>query len=581
MVQSYLKAQAEILLTQGLKTSFNLDDTALTPLLGLLTYPPNTELGHVAFPCHSLSKILRRAPQQIAAQLTAQILKTDLFPKIEAAAGYVNFVSDLSHLTAVQLTKLKNGPFLPPIPVDAKKVIIEYSQLNTHKAYHVGHLRNIVFGDCIARIVEASGNPVVRAIYPGDMGTHIAKVLWYIQRFKATEIPDKDLAEWLGNMYGEADAFLKSQANTPDEATFKAEMGTILHELEQGGGSFFPLYQKTREASLSLMREILNWLGIEFDVWYFESECNTPSREIVLKNFEEGKLIKSDGAIGADLSAFGLGFAMFLKSNGTTLYLTKDLELLKRKFENPEVMLSILVVDVRQTLHFKQLFKTAELIGLRSADDSLHLSYETVTDEKGEPCSSRGRTGFRLEVLARMMEQTIKERYLNVHQGDWAQSEIDATARDIALGALKYGFLKVDSNRIIRFVLDEWIQLEGDTGPYLQYVHARCRGVLQKVPMDPEDTPLEFATPFDHELALMIERFTDAVASARKEYRPSVLCSYLFDLSKTFNRFYKECPIKTASSNAQKNTRLKLVELTAATLKEGLAILGIPSPNRL
>lgn len=587
MMQSYLKDEAQVLLSHGLHASFGIDDQAIPALLNLLVYPSETNLGHLAFPCHSLSKILRKPPQAIATQLSAEInqlnaetKKTELFSKFEAVSGYVNFFSDFKALGNQLIEKMNKGELLHGREKTNKKVIIEYAQLNTHKAYHVGHLRNIVLGDGVARLVEASGNQVVRAIYPGDMGTHIAKVLWYIQRFKADQIPEKGLAEWLGDMYGEADSYLKSLANTTDEAVVKAEMGKVLHELEHGGGSFFPLYQKTREASLQLMRDLFSWLRINFNIWFFESECNGPSREIVLKSFNEGKLIKSEGAIGADLSAYDLGFAMLLKSDGTTLYLTKDLELLNRKFADPGVAFSILVVDNRQSLHFKQLFKAAELIGLRNASDSLHLAYETVTDENGEPCSSRGGKGFRLEILTRTMEQIIKERYLNAHQSEWGQDEINSTAHDIALGALKYGFLKVDSNRIIRFVLDEWIKLEGDTGPYLQYVYARCCGILQKVQKDPDVTAFEYGHICEQNLLLMLERFTDAVASASKDYRPSVLCAYLFDLCKVFNHFYKECPIKTAEST-QKNTRLQLVELTATTLKQGLAILGIPSPNRI
>ena len=272
---------------------------------------------------------------------------------------------------------------------------------------------------------------------------------------------------------------------------------------------------------------------------------------------------------------------MLLKSDGTTLYLTKDLDLLSKKFKDPKVEKSVLVVDTRQTLHFKQLFKTAELMGLRAAEDSVHLSYETVTDEQGEPCSSRGRSGFRLEVLKDIITNQIKEKYLKKHEHEWSKQEIDFTAHAIALGALKYGFLKVDPNRVIRFVLEDWIKLEGDTGPYLQYVHARCRAVLRKVPFEVTDTNFNIQHPLEQELLLMLERFDDAVACAAKEYKPSILCSYLFDLSKAYNRFYKECRIKTAESVIDRHTRLTLTELTARSLKSGLALLGIPAPDRL
>ncbi|OFZ23195.1 MAG: arginine--tRNA ligase [Bdellovibrionales bacterium GWB1_55_8] len=584
MIRSFLKKQAGSLISDALTRTFEVQPETLNSVASLVVYPPETKLGHIAFPCHSLSKQLRKAPQQIATTISEAIQaqgKSPWFARIETAAGYLNFFVDFENLHRHLMERSAQGSLLEKQPEGAKKVIVEYSQLNTHKAYHVGHLRNIVFGDCIANLVDASGKQVVRATYPGDLGTHIAKVLWYIRQFKMNEIPNEKQAEWLGDMYGESDEYLKSLAGTPREKEVKVEMGKALRDLENKTGPYYELYKPTKEWSLNQMKQILNWLGIHFDVWYFESECDAPARELVLKKFDEGFFVKSEGAIGLDLSAYDLGFAMFLKSDGTTLYLTKDIELLTQKFSDPNVELSIVVVDTRQTLHFRQLFKTAELMGLRPASDSLHLSYETVTDEKGEPCSSRGRTGFRLEQLSRIVSDKIIEKYLEPNRGQWTDAEIEETARKVALGALKYGFLKVDSNRVIKFVLDEWIQLEGDTGPYLQYVHARCCGVLNKVPRDSGPAPFELATEFDQELVLMLERFNDSVANAAKDFRPSILCSYLFDLCKVFNRFYKECPIKTAETAGQKNTRLTLVDLTARTLREGLAILGIPAPERL
>ena len=261
-------------------------------------------------------------------------------------------------------------------------------------------------------------------------------------------------------MYAESDTYLKGLSDTPKEKEVKAQMGTLLRQLEDKSGPLMEFFLKTREWSLDLMKQILAWLDIDFDRWFFESECDRPSRDLVLEKFKEGFFVKSEGAIGKDLSEYGLGFAMFLKSDGTTLYLSKDLDLIRKKFSDPDLNLSIVVVDNRQSLHFKQVFKTAELMGVRPASDSVHLSYETVTDEHGEPCSSRGKTGFRLEVLSKMLTEKITKDYLEGYRGVWPDAEIEKTARQIALGALKYGFLKVDSNRIIRFVLDEWVQIE-------------------------------------------------------------------------------------------------------------------------
>lgn len=461
----------------------------------------------------------------------------------------------------------------------SEKILVEYSQPNTHKALHVGHLRNMVYGDTVCKLLAYAGNKVVRATFPGDMGTHIAKSIWYIQSRKL-KIPAQNEADWLGEVYAESDDHMKSLAGTPEEAKAKTEIGAVLRELQDERGPAYELYRTTREFSLQQMREVYEWLGIRFDVWFYESECDKPSRELVLKKFAEGFFAKSEGAIGLDLNPYGLGFAMFLKSDGNGLYLTKDLELIRRKFEDSHADRSIVVVDARQRLHFQQLFKTAELMGYPQAAKSVHLSYESVTTPDGKPCSSRNLNGIQLSQLRSTMEERVTRDYLERYRGEWADDDIQETAKIIALGALKYGFLKVDANVVIKFVMEDWLKLEGDTGPYLQYVHARCRSVLEKVGKPEQRARLVFEMPVEQELLVKLNEFNAVALVAAKNYRPSALAAYLFDLCRLFNRFYKECPIKTTSGD-QRDTRLALVEATAAILRHGLGLLGIQAPERM
>jgi arginyl-tRNA synthetase len=560
-------------------------EIAAAQLLSNMTSPPKFELGQAALPCHSLAKAFRSSPVKIAEQLAGLMQKQPLklIAKIDVVNGYLNFHANLIEYGKLLLNSIQSKKYFEQSLlelVEKEKILVEYSQPNTHKALHVGHLRNMVYGDAVCNLLDYAGHDVVRCTYPGDMGTHIAKSLWYIQNKKDSQIPDKNQADWLGEIYAESDDYVKSVAGTPDEAKVKTEIGAVLKQLQDQKGSAYDLYLQTREYSLQQMRDIYEWLGLKFDIWFFESECDEPSRELVLKKFKDGFFVKSEGAIGIDLNQYNLGFALYLKSDGNGLYLTKDLELIRRKFADEHVTRSIVVVDARQRLHFQQLFKTAELMGYPQAAKSLHLSYETVTTADGTPCSSRNLNGIQLSELRHTMEQKVINDYLKSYQGDWSDEEIQETARIIALGALKYGFLKVDSNVVIKFVMEDWLKLEGDTGPYLQYVHARARSVLEKVGKPTQRSEILLETDFEKELLVKLGDFNAVVLQAERTYRPSAIATYLFELCRLFNRFYKECPIKT-TTGVQRDTRLALVEVTASVLQHGLAVLGIVAPNKM
>jgi arginyl-tRNA synthetase len=584
--------EAKKLSVVAVKTVFSVDDATADQIQSLVGFSHQSEIAHAALPCHGLSKILRKAPVAIATELCA-FLSAHLNSQPDASLwikevkqlnGYLNFVFNLDH--AVQndyqnalKKQLNHGTLLED--AEKEKIIVEFSQPNTHKALHIGHLRNAVYGDAVCSILSAAGHHIVRATYPGDMGAHIAKALWYIKKFKLAEFPKKPDPHWLGQIYSESDQFLKSKAGTPEEAGYKTEITQLFKELEAMTGDDYPLYVQTREWSLQQMRDVYQWLGIHFDVWFYESECDGPSRQLVQEKYKEGFFVLSEGAIGLDLSADDLGFALYLRSDGTGLYLTKDLELIRQKFSDPAVTRSIYIVDSRQKLHFQQLFKTAEKMGYPQAEKSLHLAYESVTDPTGAPFSSRSLNGVSLDQLRVSIRNQVIEQYLGPFKTEWPEAKILELADQIVLGAIKYGLLKVDPNRIIQFILEDWIKLEGETGPYLQYAHARCNSILTKLGRAPAEFKPILTENAEKEIILHIEKYKTALAQAATEYRPSVLCSYLFDLAKLFNRFYKECPIKTAATEEAKNSRLAIVAIVQETLKQGLALLGIPAPERM
>jgi len=576
---SMIRTQAEGLLRGALTRVFQVPEEVLAAAVAQVAYPTDTPLAQVAFPCHGLARHLRMAPQAIAERLSDALrpaMGACLLRDPRALGGFLNFSLDVERVFALMEAQGPAGA-----PASDGKVDVEFSQPNTHKALHVGHLRNMVFGDAVCRLLQASGTRVVRSTFPGDLGTHVAKCLWYIQTFKADAIPKHADPDWLGRMYVEADACFRQLEGTPGELSARQAIAAVLRELETRSGPAFDLYAKTREWSLDQLRSVYRWLGIQFDRWYFESECDAPSRAFAQAQYESGFFRKSQGAVGLDLTDYDLGFAIFLKRDGTGLYLTKDLELLKRKFADPEVQASLVVVDSRQKRHFMQLFKTAELMGYPQAARSLHLSYEAVTDERGEAFSSRKAGGIHLDALRALMRDQVLSAYLAQYQGEWPDEEIQEAAEKIVLGALKYGFLKFDAGRIVKFVLEEWIQMEGNTGPYLQYTYARCRSLLGKVQPLPGGAGTVLRTTLEQDLVLLLERFPATVRLAAETHRPAALCAYLFDLAKAFNRVYKECPVRAEAEPDVRNTRLRLAAAVAATLQEGLGLLGIPCLERL
>jgi arginyl-tRNA synthetase len=554
-------------------------------IISLLSVPPNFSLGQAALPCFPFAKQLKLAPNKIAEMLSNSINKKNKLFVSEAknVNAYLNFFMNFENSFKLSLENLeKNKSFSQDFlePHEKEKIVVEYSQPNTHKAMHVGHLRCLVLGDAVCNLLDYAGHTAVRATYPGDIGTHVAKIIWYLTHPTPKKLPIQDKASWLGQMYAKADETLKSFQGTEEESKIKKDIAEILAQISKKSGPYYDLWKETREWSLEYLKGIYTWLNSHFDVWYFESECDEPSKELVLKKYKEGFFIKDNGAIGIDLSQWKLGFAMYLKSDGNGLYQTKDLDLISKKFADPAVTKSICVVDARQKFHFDQLFKTAELMGYPQAAKSIHLSYETVNTEQGTPFSSRELNGLGLLELKEKMEEKVTSEYLERYRNNWSDEEIKETAKNVTIGALKYGMLRVDNNTQIHFSLTEWLRLDGETGPYLQYVHARCASILQKIGLYNTTFKASFIEKEEQQLYFLISRFNDFALQASSQCRPSILANYLYDVAKNFNRFYEACSIRDSEGDCR-DTRLALVFMTKSVIYHGLKLLGIPALEKM
>lgn len=549
----------------------------------LLTEAPNLQSGHWAFPCFILAKNVKLAPPKIAAELAAKIATNQVLREVKVAGPYLNFFIQNTAFGELALTDILSGQFFKKALTEkTPKTMVEYSQPNTHKEMHVGHMRNLCLGDALVRLHRYAGYNIVASTFPGDVGTHVAKCLWYLKNHNQEPIPATRKGAWLGKMYSTGNNLLEDQNGTPAEEENRAELTKILKQLEQKSGEFYDLWKETREWSIELMKKTYDWADVKFDTWYWESEVDADSLKLIKQYYDKGIFVESDGAIGANLEDYKLGFCLLIKRDGNGLYATKDIELARRKFEEHQIERSVYVVDKRQALHFQQVFKCLELMGFEKAKNCYHLQYDFVELPDGAMSSRKGNI-IPLEELILKMEDMIKSEYLAKYQETWTAEETNQTAAAIAKGAIKYGMIRMDNNRKIVFDMKEWLKLDGESGPYIQYAYTRINSMTEKLNYTKE-TIVDWNTlahPLELQLMLKLSSFNDVAITAAEQYKTSFMCSYLYDLAKMFNSFYAECSVAKAETEMLKNARLALSKSVALTLEKGLALLGIPVPKRM
>lgn len=550
-----------------------------------LTEPPQFQLGQLAFPCFSLAKVLKLAPPKISQELCGLIEVHPIIEKVVAQGPYLNFFLQFKNIGPTLLPSIISGEFFKqPIFENAPNTMIEYSQPNTHKVLHVGHMRNLCLGNSLSKIMNYAGFPITAVTYPGDVGTHVAKTLWYLKKYNKTPIPTHDKGAFLGELYTKAHLLLEDELGTEKEETNRKELTEILKQLHDKNGEFYLLWKETRQWSLDLMKDVYDWAQVTFDRWFYESEMDADSVSLVKKYQNKGLFKEDQGAVGIDLSEDKLGFCLLLKSDGTGLYATKDILLAKRKFEDFNIKKSIYVVDDRQAHHFKQVFKVLEKMGFDEAKDCYHLQYNVVELPDGAMSSRKGNI-IPLMDLVKQMEETIKNDYLNKYLEDqsWTLEEVNQTAHMVANGAIKYGMVRIDNTRKIIFDMSEWLKLEGETGPYLQYVCARIYSLENKLA---EHGDANFSCEHlekEQELKLIFHllKFNSIVEASATLYKTSILTAYLFDLGKLYNSFYAECPILRAETDQLKTQRRALSLATGKVMAKGLELLGIDAPRKM
>lgn len=542
-----------------------------------LSIPPKPELGDFAYGCFALGKARKNSPMLAAQELAEKITEAHapLVEKAVAAGPYVNiFVAGAPVADAVLRNDALTKPF---VKTPRERVMVEFAHPNTHKAFHIGHLRNIITGESLVRLLEHAGYEVIRANYQGDVGLHIAKCLYGItqdQNYTETievlkNATPGEQAAYLGKSYAEG------AAGYEGDPQIKKKIAEINAKIYNQDPEFYPLYEQTRQWSLNYFKQnIYQRLDTHFDRLYFESEVFGRGADIVRDHLEDKTFEESDGATIFRGSKFGLHDRVFLNSQQLPTYEAKELALGELQFKEYHPTAIYHVVANEQGEYFKVVFKAMEATLPESKGKEHHLVYGWVRLKEGKMSSRTGKV-----VLA---EQLLNELKSGILEGMEESQVADksAVAEAIGIAAAKYAFLRTSTANDIIFDLESSISMSGDSGPYLLYMCARIRSILKKV-----TTPTVAATPAavqpqEKALLLQLDSFAAVAKSAAEAQDPSQMAHYLFALAQRFTAFYEACPV-LKSEGAVQSFRLEIVKQVLAVAEKGLYLLGIKTVEEM
>jgi arginyl-tRNA synthetase len=505
--------------------------------------------------------------------------------RVEATKGYLNLYFKTGEYTRRVIDRvLEQGSAYGSGEPRGEQVMVEFSQPNTHKAFHVGHLRSAILGDVLARILEFAGYDVVRANYPGDIGMHVIKWLWNYMNFHSGERPEKDITRWMGSIYAEANRRLEEN---PD---LDAEVRALYGRWDKRDPEVVALWEETRQWSLEGFNELYDQLDIRFDRYYFPSMAERPGKAMVDELISSGiaqderptgpVIVKIDEKLGLTNEKYRV--MVVLRSDNTALYATDDLALAKMKFEDyPGLAKSLYVVDVRQSLHFQQVFKTLELAGHEWAERCQHIPYELVNLPGNVVMASREGTVVLLEDLIR--EATRRALAVVEEKNPELSGEQKLKiARAVGIGAIKYPMLNRENTKIVTFDWEAALDFNGQAAPYIQYAYVRANSILRKAGgvVPPEHDYRYPMAQAEIQLVDIITRLPREIDRAAAEYRPLYLASMAYEMARSFSDFYNECPVLQAEEPVRSG-RLRLVAAARQSIANALALLGITAPEAM
>ena len=548
----------------------------------------------VTFP---FTKFSRKSPEQtgtdIGEYLLGNLVEISGFNVIK---GFLN----ISLTDAYWISQLYNEILHEDFAVfkpNGKKVMVEYSSPNTNKPLHLGHVRNNLLGYSVAGILSAAGYEVVKANLVNDRGIHICKSMLAWQLYGEGETPastgikgDHLVGKYyviFDKEYKKEIEFLKSEGQTEEEAKKNAPLiktaQEMLQKWEAGDEEVINLWKMMNDWVYDGFGKTYHALGVDFDKFYYESNTYLLGKDIVEEGLEKGVFFeKPDGSVWIDLTADGLDEKLVRRSDGTSVYMTQDIGTAQLKYNDFHMDESIYVVGNEQDYHFKVLFLILQKLGKTWAKGLYHLSYGMVDLPSGKMKSREG-TVVDADDLIIEMEQTAKEQTEALGKvNDSSEEELLQLYHTIGMGALKYFLLKVDPKKRLLFDPNESVDFQGNTGPFIQYTHARIKSVLSRAGVDfSEKNDIVEISPEERELILALTQYPAIISDAAKSFSPAVIANYIYELAKIYNKFYHEKSILQAEDETIKVFRLQLSSATAKVISQGMELLGIDVPERM
>ena len=547
-------------------------------ILDMIETPGDSKMGDFAFPCFKLAKIFRKAPPLIAADIAEAIKDNEFFVKVEQVNAYVNmFISKEAMASEVISQVISEGDDYGRSDIGAgRKVIVEYSSPNIAKPFHIGHIRSTVIGNSIYKIFDFLGYDAFRINHLGDYGTQFGKMICAYRRWGKKEDVEREPIKSLLSYYTKFHQEAEKDPSLEDEAR------AIFTRLEHGEPEELELWTWFREESLKEFSRVYDMLGISFDSYNGESFYSDKMDRIVDELEEKGLLVEDDGAKIVRLDDYDLPPALIRKRDGSTLYITRDIAAAVYRKETYDFYKNIYVVASQQNLHFQQWFKVIEMMGYDWAKDCVHVPFGLVSMEDGTMSTREGRVIFLEDVLNKAVEKTreiMQEKKVGME-------ELDRTAADVGIGAVVFNELSNYRIKDYVFSWDKVLNFDGETGPYVQYTHARACSVLRKAG---EDVAAAAAAGFDaskiasdsaHALVKLLYEFPAVIVEAGEKYEPSVVTRHIVDIARTFNKFYHDEHI-LVEDEEEKKAKVALVMASATAIRNGLGLLGMKAPERM
>lgn len=537
---------------------------------GLVETPPEQKLGDLAFPCFVLAKTMRKAPPLIAKELSEKLSADEHIEKAEAVGGYLNFFYNRAGFTQSVIEEVldKKEDYGKSDIGAGKTVLVEYSSPNIAKPFHIGHLFSTAVGNSLERIYRRLGYKTVKLNHLGDWGTQFGKLICAYKKWGDDAVIEKDPINELLKIYVKFHEEAEKQPELEDEAREYFKL------LEEGDAEATRLWQHFRDLSLVEFKRVYDMLGVSFDSYAGESFYSDKMGEVVDILREKGLLTESDGAQVVDLSDCGnMPPCIILKSDGATIYATRDIAAALYRHRTYDFYKNIYVVGTPQALHFNQIFAVMKKAGWEWAEGCEHVGFGLVKFPDKKLSTRHGDVVFLEDVLNESIQKTLAI----ITENNPEMENKEEVAQKIGIGAILYAFLKNSREKDIVFSWDSMLDFEGESAPYVQYSYARGKSILRRAGANCAEFDFSKVTS-DEEYALVshINAFEDAVRAAAEKNEPFYVNRYVTNLARLFNKFYNGCPIlKDDVPEDVKNARLALVSASCEVIKSALDLLGI------